>query len=142
MVTRAPVPAWRAGGGRLVLVLAGVYGVALALAGILPAGGFGGTTAAAALPDALPGRPVGPAPVVPANPGIPFATSGGGPPVSAVPSAAVGRDVPGERHVFAPTRVVLPDRTTAPVVPVGLHADGALVIPDDVHTVVWWTGGS
>ncbi len=26
--------------------------------------------------------------------------------------------------------------------PVGLHADGALAIPDDVHTVGWWTGGS
>ena len=26
--------------------------------------------------------------------------------------------------------------------PVGLHPDGALVIPDDVRTVGWWTGGS
>jgi hypothetical protein len=50
--------------------------------------------------------------------------------------------VPAEAGVFVPTRVVLPDGTSAPVVPVGLHPDGALVIPDDVHTVGWWTGGS
>jgi hypothetical protein len=37
---------------------------------------------------------------------------------------------------------VLPDGTDAPVVPVGLHPDGALVVPDDVGTVGWWTGGS
>jgi hypothetical protein len=44
--------------------------------------------------------------------------------------------------VFVPATVVLPDGTSAPVVPVGLHPDGALVVPDDVRTVGWWTGGS
>jgi sortase (surface protein transpeptidase) len=44
--------------------------------------------------------------------------------------------------VFAPSRIVLPDGTGAPIVPVGLHPDGALVVPDDVGVVGWWTGGS
>jgi hypothetical protein len=53
----------------------------------------------------------------------------------------VGRDLPGPA-VFVPATLVLPDGTAAPVVPVGLHPDGALVVPDDVRTVGWWTGGS
>jgi LPXTG-site transpeptidase (sortase) family protein len=143
VLTRVPVSGWRAAGGRVVLIFVGIYGVALVLAGVLAAVGFGtGPAVAASLRDPTPGRQVGPAPVVPAQESPPIGTSGAGPPASAVPSASLGRDVPAEPAVFAPTRVVLPDGTAAPVVPVGLHADGALVIPDDVHTVGWWTGGS
>ena len=58
-----------------------------------------------------------------------------------MPSASVGRELPA-RRVFTPTTLVLPDGTVAPVVPVGLHPDGALVVPDDVRAVGWWTGGS
>jgi hypothetical protein len=59
-----------------------------------------------------------------------------------VPSASAGTDIAARPDVFVPTRVVLPDGTGAPVVPVGLHGDGSLVVPDDVRTVGWWTGGS
>jgi LPXTG-site transpeptidase (sortase) family protein len=59
-----------------------------------------------------------------------------------MPSASVGTEVPAGPAVFVPARVVLADGTVAPVVPVGLRADGSLVIPDDVRTVGWWTGGS
>jgi LPXTG-site transpeptidase (sortase) family protein len=124
-------------------VLAGSYAGALVLTGVLAATGFGGGTAAVASPrDRTPGRQVGPAPVVPVEGSPTLGTSGGWPPPPAVPSASLGREVAAEHAVFAPTRVVLPDGTAAPVVPVGLHADGALVIPDDVRTVGWWTGGS
>jgi hypothetical protein len=130
-----------AGGGRLVLALLGVYGVVLAVTGVLVAAGFGGGRAeAAAVGNAALGRLIGPAPVVPADGGG-AGGSGPGPP-QAVPSASVGRELPARPAVFVPTRVVLPDGTTAPVVPVGLHPDGALVVPDDVRTVGWWTGGS
>jgi Sortase domain len=135
----------RGAGGRLVVVLLGAYGVVLALTGVLTAAGLGaGPARAASLRDGTLGRPVAPAPVVPVAP--PTATGGsketGGPPASALPSASQGREIPAEPAVFRPTRVVLPDGTPAPVVPVGLHDDGALAIPDDVHTVGWWTGGS
>jgi hypothetical protein len=130
-----------AGGGGLVLVLLGVYGAVLALTGVLAAVGFGaGRAEAASLPVGALGRPVAPAPVLPADGSA--AGSGAGPPQSVVPSASVGRELPARPAVFAPTRVVLPDGSAAPVVPVGLHPDGALVIPEDVRTVGWWTGGS
>jgi hypothetical protein len=130
-----------AGGGGLLLALLGLYGVVLAVTGVLATVGFGGGRAeAASRRDGALGRPVGSAPVVPAD------ESGGGGsragPTPAVPSASVGRELPARPAVFAPTRVVLPDGTAAPVVPVGLHPDGALVIPEDVHTTGWWTGGS
>jgi len=76
--------------------------------------------------------------LVPQDAPFPARTTGG--PASA-PSASVGRELPAPA-VFVPTTVVLPDGTSAPVVPVGLHPDGALVVPDDVGTVGWWTGGS
>jgi hypothetical protein len=58
-----------------------------------------------------------------------------------VPSASPARELP-TAAVFAPSAILLPDGTGAPVVPVGLHPDGALVVPEDVRTVGWWTGGS
>jgi LPXTG-site transpeptidase (sortase) family protein len=131
-----------AGGGELVLGLLGLYSAVLALTGVLAAVGFcGGRAEVAVVGDSAGGRVVGPAPVVPAD-----GTSGGGRsrvgPAPAVPTASVGRELPARPAIFVPTLVVLPDGTAAPVVPVGLHPDGALVIPDDVRTVGWWTGGS
>jgi LPXTG-site transpeptidase (sortase) family protein len=130
-----------AGGGGFVLGLLGVYGAVLALTGVLAALGFGGARAeAAGVHDSAGGRVVGPAPVIQTD-----GMGGGGSrtgPAPAVPTASVGRELPARPAVFVPTRVVLPDGTAAPVVPVGLHPDGALVIPDDVRTVGWWTGGS
>ena len=139
MLTRAR----GAGSGGLLLALLGLYGVVLALTGILAAVGFGGGQAeAASRPDGGVGRPVGSAPVVPADESGGGGGARAGPATPAVPSASVGRELPARPAVFAPTRVVLPDGTAAPVVPVGLHPDGALVIPEDVHTAGWWTGGS
>jgi len=142
VVTRAR----RGAGGRVVLVLVGGYGVVLALTGLLAVVGFGGTAEAAPRPAAALGRPVAPAPVVPTDSAASGRPSGPGgsaaPGASGVPSASVGRELPARPVVFVPTRVVLPDGSGAPVVPVGLHPDGALVIPDDVRTVGWWTGGS
>jgi Sortase domain len=129
-----------AGGGGLVLVFLGLYGTVLALTGVLAAVGFGAGRAEASLRVGALGRPLTPAPVLPAD-----GSAGGsrtGPPLSVVPTASVGRELPARPAVFAPTRVVLPDGSAAPVVPVGLHPDGALVIPEDVRTVGWWTGGS
>jgi hypothetical protein len=132
-----------AGGGGLVLGFLSLYGVVLALTGVLVAVGFGGGLAeAASRQDGAVGRPVGSAPVVPADGSVAGGVPGARPPTAPVPSASVGRELPARPVVFAPTRVVLPDGTAAPVVPVGLHPDGALVIPEDVRTVGWWTGGS
>ena len=127
------------------LAAVGLYGVVMAVAGVIAATGAGGTASAAAQAgDPVTGRPVGLAPVVAPQPGAgrSKAPSGGSPAPTSVPSAAVGPDIPARPAVFTPTRLVLPDGTPAPVVPVGLHPDGALVIPDDVRTVGWWTGGS
>src|SRR4051794_39078635 len=140
------------------LAAVGLYGGALAVAGVLAAAGLGpaGTTADAATVASAgsvsgsatgsatgseTGRDVAPAPVVPPFTG----TVAPGPAPSrpdAVPTATEGTDVPARPAVFVPTRLVLPDGTAAPVVPVGLHDDGALAIPDDVRQVGWWTGGS
>ncbi len=119
----------------LGLVALGVWGAWLAAAGVLGAIGFGNAGAA----GAAPARALEPAPVVgpstaPAVPGTP-------PPSAPVPSASPGRELP-TAAVFAPSGILLPDGSGAPVVPVGLHPDGALVVPDDVRTVGWWTGGS
>ncbi|HYJ76462.1 MAG TPA: class F sortase [Kineosporiaceae bacterium] len=138
-----------AGGGTVVLALVGAYGVVLAVMGILAAVGFGGRGGPSPLGEAALARPVAPAPVLPTDTTTGTTTgSASGPASSAaattsvVPSASVGRELPARPAVFTPTRVVLPDGSAAPVVPVGLHPDGALVIPEDVHTVGWWTGGS
>jgi hypothetical protein len=132
-----------AGGGGLALAFLSLYAAVLALTGVLAAVGFGQSRAeAASCEDGAVGRPVGSAPVVPADGGVEGGGSRAGPPTAAVPSVSVGRELPARPAVFTPTRVVLPDGTAAPVVPVGLHPDGALVIPEDVRIVGWWTGGS
>lgn len=149
-MTTGDLPPTRSGpGGTALLVVLGVYGVALVATGVLGAIGFGAVRAPSRDDpgDASLSRSVQAAPVV-----VPAATTlpGGAPGAgtahaqvsAAVPSASVGTDIPARPTVFVPTRVVLPDGTVAPVVPVGLHDDGALVIPDDVRTVGWWTGGS
>jgi hypothetical protein len=113
----------------------GLYGAWLGAAGVLVAVGFGGGAQPA---NAAPARSLTPAPVLaPEQPPSPA----GGTDRAPAPAASVGRDLAGS-VVFVPTTVVLPDGTSAPVVPVGLHPDGALVVPDDVDTVGWWTGGS
>jgi len=140
------------------LAAVGLYGGALAVAGVLAAAGLGpaGTTADAATVASAgsvsgsatgsatgseTGRAVAPAPVVPPFTGaVAPGPAPSGP--DAVPTATEGTDVPARPAVFVPTRLVLPDGTAAPVVPVGLHDDGALAIPDDVRQVGWWTGGS
>jgi hypothetical protein len=129
------------GAGSGAVAAIGLYGAALAVTGVVAAAGFGSGSAPAdrSLLDGTLGRSVQPAPVVPAQSG----SAGRTPPVAgSVPAASVGTELPARPGVFVPTRVVLPDGTAAPVVPVGLHDDGALVIPDDVRTVGWWTGGS
>ena len=126
----------RAGRGSGATVAVGVYGAWLATAGVLGAVGFGGGTQPASV---APARALTPAPVLVPHDG-PF-PSGGAARMAPAPTASVGRELP-ERPVFVPTTVVLPDGTSAPVVPVGLHPDGALVVPDDVRSVGWWTGGA
>jgi hypothetical protein len=131
------------GRGAALLALLGLYGLALVTTGLLAAFGVGvgvGTESWSASPpeDAL-GRPVRTAPVLP--PGTAWRPDTGTP-AGELPTASVATDIPVRAAVFVPTRVVLPDGTTAPVVPVGLHDDGSLLIPDDVRTVGWWTGGS
>jgi Sortase domain len=137
-------------GGALLAVLA-LYGVALVTVGVLSAIGFGGASApdAAPLGERIAGRPVDVAPLLtPAStgPGTGLPAVAGTPPggslAGSVPNASAGTEIPARPAVFVPTRVVLPDGTGAPVVPVGLHADGSLVVPPDVRTVGWWTGGS
>lgn len=112
----------------------GLYGTWLGTAGVLAAVGLGGGARPA---SAAPVRALAPAPVI-APSLVPSLRAG---PATPAPAASVGRELPAPA-VFEPTRVVLPDGTSAPVVPVGLHPDGALVVPDDVRTVGWWTGGS
>jgi hypothetical protein len=126
----------RAGTGRGATAALGFYGAWLAAAGVLGAVGLGGAASPA---SAAPARALAPAPVL-APEQAPLPAGGAGAAGSA-PSASVGRELPAPA-VFVPTTLVLPDGTSAPVVPVGLHPDGALMVPDDVRTVGWWTGGS
>jgi len=121
-------------GGTGITRALGLYGAWLAGAGVLAAVGFGGGAQPA---SASPVRALRPAPVIAPSlvPGLPLG------PATPAPAASVGRELPGPA-AFQPTTVVLPDGTSAPVVPVGLHPDRALVVPDDVRTVGWWTGGS
>ena len=122
--------------GRGATAALGLYGAWLATAGLLAAVGFGGGAQPA---SAAPARALTPAPVLaPEHASLPGGGTRGDAPA---PTASVGRELP-ERTVFVPTTLVLPDGTSAPVVPVGLHPDGALVVPDEVRTVGWWTGGS
>lgn len=125
----------RAGSGRGLTTALSLYGAWLAAAGVLGALGFGGGSQ----PAPAPARSLSAAPVLAPDEALPGASAyhAAGP----APAASVGRDLPGPA-VFVPTTVILPDGTSAPVVPVGLHPDGALVVPDDVGTVGWWTGGS
>ena len=131
------------------LAAIGVYGGALAGPGCSPPPGrvghdHGGrrhrrvdrSAGSTRIGDVEPGRAVAPAPG--AASGVRRCPGDSG----AVPSATEGTDIPARPAVFAPTRLVLPGGTAAPVVPVGLHPDGALAIPDDVRQVGWWTGGS
>ena len=59
------------------------------------------------------------------------------------PSAAVGRELPARSDCLRshPGRAARTVRRR-PSCPSGSIADGALVIPEDVRTVGWWTGGS
>jgi Sortase domain len=146
--TAEPGSRRRDGGGALLAVLA-LYGLALAATGVLGAIGaigFGGAVAStsASLGEGGLGRPVQTAPLLPPGNATASgpATSPGVLPAASLPAASAGTDIPARPAVFVPARVVLPDGTSAPVVPVGLHDDGSLVIPDDVRTVGWWTGGS
>jgi hypothetical protein len=114
----------------------GLYGAWLAAAGVLGAIGFGGAAQGA---DVRQARALAPAPVL--APRADPSTAVPARPSAPVPSASVARELPAPA-AFAPTTLVLPDGTTAAVAPVGLHPDGALVVPEDVRTVGWWTGGS
>jgi Sortase domain len=144
--TAEPGTGRRSRGGALLAVLA-LYGLTLVVTGVLGAVGaigFGGANRPASASLGAAGRPVRTAPLLPAGsaPESGSRTPPGGLPAASLPTASVGTDIPARPAVFVPARVVLPDGTSAPVVPVGLHEDGSLVIPDDVRTVGWWTGGS
>jgi hypothetical protein len=142
----------RAGSGAAMTRAPGFYGAWLAVAGVLAVVGFAGGTEPA---SGAPVRSLAPAPVIAPSllpspafwAGVsPAASAAVSPPrgpaaPASAPAASVGRELPAAA-VFVPTTVVLPDGTSAPVVPVSLHPDGALVVPDDVRTVGWWTGGS
>jgi Sortase domain len=126
----------RVGSGRGATAAVGLYGAWLGAAGVLAAVGFGDGTQPA---SAAPARALTTAPVLtPEHASLP---GGGAGRKAPAPTASVGRELQ-EPAVFVPTTLVLPDGTSAPVVPVGLHPDGSLVVPDDVRSVGWWTGGS
>jgi Sortase domain len=137
--------------GKALLVGLGLYGAALVVTGVLGAMGCGvaASRSVASLAEGSgAGRPVDTAPLLSPRTVTGTATRSGHGALTgdtssaAVPTVSVGTEIPARPAVFVPARVVLPDGTTAPVVPVGLHPDGSLVIPDDVRTVGWWTGGS
>ena len=141
------------------LAAIGVYGGALAVAGVFAAAGLGSATTTAdaatvastgAGPGSTtgsatrsePGRAVAPAPSCrPSRVREPRRrrrpdSRGPCPPRPRGPTSRPAR--PSSHPPGGAAR-----RHAAPVVPVGLHPDGALVIPDDVRQVVgWWTGGA
>ena len=156
----------RGRGGALLAMLC-LYGIGLVAVGVLGAIGFGTPSrpSSAAAGDVPPDRFAQSGPAAPAGtpttagavPTVltprgegasrsagerPASTTTGRTPGGQVPSASVGTDVSVAPAVFVPARVVLPDGSAAPVLPVGLRSDGSLVIPDDVRAVGWWTGGS
>ena len=61
---------------------------------------------------------------------------------AAVPNARRASQAPGQVVAYAPVRLVLPAGQQAPVVPVGVQNDGALVIPTDPKVVGYWNGGA
>src|SRR3954454_12153109 len=99
------------GGGAAGLAAIGLYGLVLAVAGVVVTANGAATAAARAGRDSVTGRRVGAAPVVAPGPGArtPHTTTSGGSPVPAgVPSAAVGAEIAARPVVFAPARLVLP----------------------------------
>jgi hypothetical protein len=59
-----------------------------------------------------------------------------------VPAAGAGATASGQPQSFRPALLVLPDGASAPVQPAGVHADGAMALPEDPRRVGWWTGGA
>jgi hypothetical protein len=114
------------------LVVLGLYGASTLATGVVLA-------TAAEPPGGPAARTVALAPVLP-----PAASPSGGTapaPPATVATARVGRSAP-VAAAFRPRLLALPGGAVAPVQASGVHADGALVIPDDPATVGWWDGGA
>ncbi|HVL80145.1 MAG TPA: class F sortase [Actinomycetota bacterium] len=61
--------------------------------------------------------------------------------VVAAPTPSPVEETPVPVPVFAPTEIELPTlNQTAPVVPVGVEADGAMGTPSNAVDVAWWDG--
>jgi radical SAM-linked protein len=61
---------------------------------------------------------------------------------SGIPTARQASAAPGQQVAFVPSGLRLPNGTRAPVIPVGVAADGALEIPEDPAEVGVWNGGA
>jgi hypothetical protein len=124
----------------LLLVAAGVTARAAVLAADPPAaigGAVGAALGKGSGAAAAGGKVVAAAPVV--APSGPAGVRSD--PVAPAPAAPVGSayDI---GSAFTPTRLALPGGRSARITPVGLHRNGALVIPDDPRVVGWWMGSS
>ncbi len=128
-------------GTTLGLVGLGAYGASMTAVGVLlaltpaasPPQDADGDRAARALQEARVISPGGPD-----ASGEPATTPRGGP----VPVAPAGRTARGQAEPFRPTGIVLPSGSRALVKQVGVHSDGAMVIPPDPREVGWWNGGA
>ncbi len=122
------------------LVGLGAYGASMTAAGVLLA-----LTSAQAAPQGADGGPGARAlqearVIAPGASSVPAGsrTPAAGP----VPVAPDGRAAPGQAEPFRPTGIVLPSGSRALVEQVGVHPDGAMVIPPDPREVGWWNGGA
>ncbi len=138
------------GGYGLTMVMAGVALVAMPAAGTptvdLTEGTLGSDVSSFAVDaqrDTAPGSPgdvpvPGPRPTASAPETLPAPSAV---PLG-IPTARQASAAPGQTVAFVPTRLRLPTGTQAPVISVGVAADGALEIPENPAEVGIWDGGA
>jgi len=123
--------------GSAGLFALGAYGALLASAGVAVA--LGAVPPQAALePEQAPALAV--APTIAPGPAGQLRQHGAA--AGPVPAASQEVVAAGQPKPFRPTGLVLPGGTTAAVEAVGVHADGALVVPENPARVGWWNGGA
>jgi hypothetical protein len=128
-----------------LLLALGAYGTSLAVVGVFgligpaPLEEAFAPTRTATSTGAAPAAPVETAKVVP--PSVEVAAPAPVDPAD-LARAPVADAAGSQTTTFRPERLVLPSGTTAVVDPVGVHSDGALVVPDDPSRLGWWTGGA
>lgn len=142
----------REGNGRVGLLGLGTYGIGLSAVGVISLAGplvavAAGASPGVGLSDLLnrdnvavvaDGAPV----LVPSRERAPAERVPEGATAATEPPPARQGEMPRRGTAFRPTRLLLPDGTTAPVLSAGLNPDGSFAVPELPSQLGWWTGGA